>query len=193
MNIHTHHLATCITAVMLSFAAQHLSGKSLGWHADTLTSELQAVSSLPPAPEGVTDLRFEEFFATPVGPGGLTPTPKLRELTGKRVRVLGFMVHQTRPAPGVALLAPYALSTHEDEYGHCDDLPPATVSVHVPEYSDIAVPHTPGPLLLTGRLELGAKQESDGRISYVRLILDEQRPHAPASAPAEVAHDPLSS
>lgn len=35
-----------------------------------------------------------------------------------------------------------------------------------------AVPYMPGPLLLTGRLELGRREEPDGRVSYVRLVLD---------------------
>jgi hypothetical protein len=34
------------------------------------------------------------------------------------------------------------------------------------------LPHTPGLLLLTGRLELGSREEPDGRVSTVRLVLD---------------------
>ncbi len=96
----------------------------------------------------------------------------IKKLAGQRVRVLGFMVRQTRPAPGTVILTPYAMATHEGEYGLCDDLPPSTLFVHVPKYADLAVPFTPGPLLLTGTLELGPRQESDGRVSHVRLVLD---------------------
>lgn len=168
-------------------AAPAASAKSLGWQADVLSLELAGIEKLPPAAEGVTDLRFSDFFRTPVGPRGLELTDKLRALDGRRVRVLGFMVRQTRPSPGVAILAPYAFATHEGEYGLCDDLPPALVFVDVPKFRDIAVPHTPGPLLLTGTLELGPKEQADGRVSLVRLRLDPE-PAVSAEAATETSN-----
>jgi len=110
-------------------------------------------------------------------------TPKLAGLNDRRVRILGFMVRQARPSPGIVIMAPYAMTTNEGDYGLCDDLPPSVVFVDVPKYHDIAVPFSPGPLLLTGRLELGARQEADGRISCVRLFLD-PAPDAPNEAVA---------
>lgn len=148
------------------------NAKSLGWHADTLTSELTSVKQLPGATTGIAELKFSDFYTSPAGPRGLAYTDAITRLNGQRVRILGFMVRQTRPSPGVALLAAYSFATHEGEYGLCDDLPPATLFVQIPKYSDLAVPFTPGPLLLTGRLELGPRQEADGRISHVRLLLD---------------------
>ncbi len=146
--------------------------KNLGWNADTLSQELAAIKHLQPAPKGVTHLAFNEFFASPISSRGLEYTTTIKHLEGQRVRILGFMVKQTRPSPGTIMLAPYATTTHEGEYGLCDDLPPATLFVHVPKYADLAVPFTPGPLLLTGKLELGPHQEPDGRVSHVRLVLD---------------------
>lgn len=43
------------------------------------------------------------------------------------------------------------------------------------------LPHTPGPLLLTGLLEVGRREEVDGRVSVARLVLD---PGPPGGKPA---------
>ncbi|MFZ4818658.1 MAG: hypothetical protein ACOYLU_08415, partial [Limisphaerales bacterium] len=42
------------------------------------------VDQLPAAPAGVSDLRFDEFFRSPVGPKGLEFSPRLLELSGQR-------------------------------------------------------------------------------------------------------------
>ncbi|MBK9991918.1 MAG: hypothetical protein IPP19_14640 [Verrucomicrobia bacterium] len=156
----------------VAFFATETNAKSLGWNADALRGELNSVQQLPDAINDIAELKFSDFFVSPVGPRGLTYTDTIKRLDGQRVRILGFMVRQTRPSPGVAMVAAYSFATHEGEYGLCDDLPPATLFIQVPKYSDLAVPFTPGPLLLTGRLEIGPRQETDGRISHVRLLLD---------------------
>jgi hypothetical protein len=151
-----------------------------------LAELLRERGQIPPAPEGVHDLAFSRIYRTPLGPKGLELSPATAALAGQRVRILGFMVRQARPSPGVALLAPFPLSTNEIEYSLSDDLPVSTLFVDVPAYADIAVPHTPGPLLLTGRFETGPRQEADGRISHLRLVLDEDAGLAP-SEPAPSA------
>lgn len=166
------HSIICAGLCAIAFVPSQTIAKNLGWNADTLTQELASIKNLPPAPEGVVHLKFSDFFASPAGPRGLEYSAAIKRLDGQRVRILGFMVKQTRPAPGSVLLTPYAAATHEGEYGLCDDLPPATLFVQVPKYADLAVPFTPGPLLLTGKLELGPRQETDGRVSHVRLVLD---------------------
>jgi hypothetical protein len=130
------------------------------------------VNALPPPPEGVTDLKFNEFFALPVGPRGLTLTQKLQSLDGKRVRILGYMVRQGQPFPGFFLLTPLPLRSHEQEYGLADDLPPTTLFVHLPKDQDQVAPYVAGPLLLIGVLSVGNQEEADGRISLVRLTLE---------------------
>lgn len=157
------------------------ASNGLGWNADALSVELSSIDQLPAPAADVVELKFSDFFKLPVGPRGLELTDKIKGLEGKRVRILGFMVAQEKPANGLALLTPYAFNTHEEEYGLCDDLPAATLFVEVPKYHGAAVPHTPGILLLTGRLELGSKAEADGRVSVVRLVLDAQ-PAAPIPA-----------
>jgi hypothetical protein len=134
----------------------------------------------------VTDLFFDEFFAMPVGPKGLEVSPRLQQLNGQRVRILGFMVKQTTPSPWTLLLAPVPASAHESHYGLAEDLPPTTVRVLLPRNHQPVTPYTPGLLLLTGRLEVGGRPEADGRHSVVRLHLDPKTPEisVPAAAAA---------
>jgi hypothetical protein len=126
----------------------------------------------PPAPAGVTDLDFRGLFRMPIGRQGLEYSDEARRLEGKKVRLLGYMARTDHPAPGLMILSPYPFVLHEDEYGMADDLPPTVVHVLLPDRPTEPVPFTPGPLLLTGTLELGAKSMPDGRQSFVRLLLD---------------------
>lgn len=153
----------------------------------------QRVAELAPAPEGVQDLFFDEFFRNPVGPLGLELTDRLSSLQGKRIRILGFMVKQARSTPWTLLLAPFPLKTHEVDYDLADELPANTVRVFLPRSSQPITPHVPGLLLLTGRLEVGDREEADGRHSVVRLHLDAP-PASPgtASTNSEALLAPLS-
>ncbi len=150
--------------------------------------------ALPPLPEGVEELKLNDFFKTPVGPRGLEISTKLKVLDGRRVRVLGFMVREeistceptARPLPGKRaipawleasvpgrmLLASAPQSVSIAHYALCDDLPAQTLFITVPDHFGEPIPFTPGPLLLTGTLSVGAKVEHDGRQSIVRLVLD---------------------
>src|SRR5687768_7529644 len=123
----------------------------------------------PPLPKEVTELKFSDFFLTPIGPRGLELTDKLKELDGKRVRILGHMVRQEHALKGAFLLTPVPVQLHDHDSS--DDLPPACVRVSAPP--GIEVGYTPKLLLLTGTLSVGNREENDGRISMVRLSLDE--------------------
>ncbi|MCI0538071.1 MAG: hypothetical protein L0Z50_22875 [Verrucomicrobiales bacterium] len=127
---------------------------------------------LPPAPAGVTDLKFNEIYKMPAGPQGLEYSEKLQALAGRKVRVVGYMVKQSQPMPWTLLLSPLPMKLHEKEYGFAEDLPPQTIHVFLQRNPSPIVPFTPGLLLLTGRLELGSREEPDGRVSHVRLFLD---------------------
>jgi hypothetical protein len=134
-----------------------------------LATACPAAQELPPLPKGVSELKFSEFFVNPIGPGGLELTEKLTALDGRRVRILGHMVRQEHATKGWFLLTLVPVQVHDHDSS--DDLPPACVRVHLP--SAIEVGYTPQLLLLTGRLSVGNREESDGRISMVRLSLDE--------------------
>ena len=128
--------------------------------------------AVPSLPVGVTELKFSEFFVSPIGERGLALTDKLRSLDGKRVRVLGYMARQEQPVPGMFLFSALPVRLNEEHYGLADDLPAATLFVSMPRNRDQVVPHTPGLMRLTGTLSVGNHEEADGRISTVRLALE---------------------
>ena len=158
------------------------------------------VVALPPLPEGVAELRFEDFFKMPIGPRGLEVTDKLRALDGKRVRVFGYMVHEEIEAHGplptdagsaetgvvpdrlMLTAAPQMVSFAD--FALSEDLPPQVVFVTLAEKTGAVVPFTSRPLLLTGILSVGRKPEPEGRVSLVRLKLDLDPTPATTSAPA---------
>jgi hypothetical protein len=136
----------------------------------------KVVTKLPPPPPGITDLKFNEFFALPVGPLGLEPTEKLRSLDGKRVRMCGYMVRQEKAPVGTFLFAAIPVQIHEHDNGLADDLPPATVRVAVPTCPEKPVPFAADLMALTGTLRLGNRAEADGRVTFARLELDPPTP-----------------
>jgi len=142
-------------------------------HALVLVTSLVlcATPSVPPA-----ELRLTEIFGS-VGARGLELSAKARGLEGGRVRMTGYMVHREEDRPGSFLLAPFPVQLHDREYGLADDLPAATIVVEGPVLTGRAISHTSRLLALTGTLRLGPREEADGRISFVRLVLD-----APPSA-----------
>jgi hypothetical protein len=133
-------------------------------------------TDLPPLPPGVTELKFSEFFRQPVGPRGAEFTDKIRGLDGKRVRIVGYMVRQSQPVARCFLLTPRPLTLHEEEWGFAEDLPAAVLHVFTDRTAPALTPFTPGLLLLTGTLSIGNRAELDGRVSCVRLQLDEPTP-----------------
>lgn len=118
----------------------------------------------------IVDLKFHEFFKLPVGPRGLEPTRKLLSLNGKRVSIIGYMVHQEQPVSGVFALTPLPVTVGDEDESLADDLPPATVYVHI--NSGTKPVFVPGLLKLIGILQVGTQEEQDGHVSLVRLQLD---------------------
>lgn len=133
---------------------------------------------LPPLPEGVEELGFQDFFRNPVGPRGLEPSAKLLSLNGKRVRILGFVAEMERTNKRNIIFAPVPLKPQPEEYGLADEIPATHVLVTIPGDPETQVPLLPGALLLTGTLAVGHSTE-DGETSFVRLLLD---PPAAANA-----------
>ena len=117
-------------------------------------------------------LPFSDFFQRPVGSEGLILKERMLQAQGRQVRLTGYMVQQEKVAPGQFLLAqrPILMSQHAD--GEADDLPPVTVLVELsPEQQDSCVAYTRGVIDVVGELDVGRKEGSDGRVSWVRLRL----------------------
>lgn len=130
-------------------------------------------AALAPPPAGVAELRFADFFRRPIGPRGLEASERLLALDGRRVRIVGYMAAAALPMAGRLILAPHPVELGDEDEHLADDLPPQAVFVHLsgPAAGRI-LPHYEGLLALTGVLELGAREEPDGHVSAVRLILD---------------------
>ncbi len=134
------------------------------------------------AMQGANELSFREFYKLPIGPNGLEPTPKLLSLKDKRVHLEGFMVKAEEPVAGIFMVTLVPVNIPEKEDGPSDDLPGATVFVHMPaEDTAKILAYRPGMWDLVGTLQLGAKEEANGRISYVRLLLDQTPVQASAA------------
>ena len=125
------------------------------------------------ATRNATELRFRDFFRTPVGARGLEISDTLRQADGRNVRLVGYMVQQETPAAGRFMLTPRPVQMSEQADGDADDLPPATAVVYLdPSQRDWAVPHVRGLVSVSGVLHLGRFEQGDGRVSWVRLQLD---------------------
>lgn len=168
-------IVTCLVTVFGVGAVIGQAERALARPSKHLPSEPSAkhtAPALPPLPAGLTELKFSEFFVSPVGDRGLTLTDKLQSLDGKRVRILGYMAQQEKPVPGMFLFSAFPVRLNEEHYGLADDLPAATCFVSMPKNRDRVVTHTTQLMLLSGTLSVGNREEPDGRISTVRLALE---------------------
>jgi hypothetical protein len=133
---------------------------------------ISAAPQMIPPPAGVTELKFGELLESPVGDRGLRLSEKSKSLEGKRVRLLGHMVQQDNPIPGMFLLSAIPVQLHDEHYGLADDLPATTVFVSTPSEPNAIVQYRPGLLLVTGVLSVGNREELDGRVSTFRIALE---------------------
>ena len=121
----------------------------------------------------VTELRFRDFFSSPIGPAGLDFSDILKRADGQAVRLVGYMVQQENAAPGRFMLAPRPVRMSEHADGEADDLPPTTAMVYLdPSQQDWVVPHVRGLVAVSGTLSVSRHEAGDGRVSWVRLQLD---------------------
>lgn len=132
-------------------------------------------------------LRLQDFFQLPVGPQGLVISKALRQAQGQRVRLTGFVVQQEVATLGHFLLTPRPVQMSQHADGEADDLPPATVYVSLDaSQQDWAVAHARGLVEVTGTLDVGRREEIDGRVSWFRLQL---APHAVRAVTPQDASD----
>lgn len=148
-----------------------------------------AFADVPPQ-ASAEDLLFRDFFAMPVGPRGLQPSEELLHLSGKVVRMRGYVARQESPTAGVFILSPLPVELGDADEGLADDLPPAVVFVHS---GDRPAPYVRGVVQVTGTLEVGPQNEADGRVSQVRLFLDPDRPDALVRLAPQTAADSTAS
>ncbi len=138
-------------------------------------SVLAVSGVLPPPPAGVAELRFSEMFQRPVGPQGLAPSARLLALDGRNVRLVGYMASAELPMAGRLILSPLPVALGDEDEPLADDLPAQAIFVHLSgPAAQHALPNYSGLIQLQGRLSVGARDEPNGHLSSVRLMLDEQ-------------------
>ena len=112
---------------------------------------------------------FGKVFKRPAGPKGLEYTGEARALDGKKVRMTGYMVRHWHEDASVFLFTEHPRVLNVAEYGLADDLPPEAVHVIQEVLPGRAPDWVRQQLVVYGRMELGPRQEQDGRVSQVRL------------------------
>lgn len=147
--------------------------------ADTVTPEVTpapqaaaAVTSLHEQARDYALLPFEELYLLPAGPKGLEFTAKTQSLKGRKVRMDGFMVRHFHEDAGVFLFAGVPAAHNQAEYILAESLPTSLVHVLLPEIPGRAPSWRPQRITVFGTLELGSRQEIDGRLSHVRLVAE---------------------
>ena len=124
-------------------------------------------------PVAALELKFSDFFVSPLGPRGPQVTPLLRSAHGQKVRITGYMVVEEEAPVGRFFLSPRPLSMSEHADGDANDLPASALCVLMPPgQRSEPLGHTPGLLRLTGQLQVGRQEMEDGRVTWVRLLLD---------------------
>jgi hypothetical protein len=123
-------------------------------------------------PQVIQELRFADFFKSPLGPKGAEITQTLTDAHGQTMRLTGYMVQQERPSLGHFMLTPRPVRMSEHADGDADDLPIAWVMVYLdPSQQDFVVPYVRGRIEVQGLIHVGRLEEQDGRVSWVRLQL----------------------
>lgn len=118
------------------------------------------------------ELSFKEFFDP--ADRELKPSARLLSLKGKRVRLVGFMAKLENPPKGAFYLCPRPIQNDESG-GGTGDLPVEHVRVIMRSAKDRVVPHIAHLIEVTGILEIGNREEEDGTVSAIRLLLDGPR------------------
>ncbi|OWQ44943.1 hypothetical protein CDL60_21790 [Roseateles noduli] len=154
-------IAVFCTAVVLPLAASVA-------HAESATMATMSSAASPAA----SDLKFSQFFKSPIGPAGLELSDALRAADGRPVRLVGYMVAQEQARPGRFWLTPRPVRMSEHADGEADDLPAAAVTVLLdPSQQERLVAHRDGLVVLTGTLSIGRVEDESGRVSWIRLQL----------------------
>ena len=150
----------CFASVLLLSCATAAPSPQV--HLSTTTVQPHAVTARPDL-----TLAFSDIFVADSKPPQLSPA--LLFAAGKHVRMVGFMAHMDQPPSGAFYLTSRPVSCDEMGAG-TGDLPIDSIRVNVvPAPKEVTF--VPGPIEVTGVLELGRQEEPDGAVSHIRLVL----------------------
>lgn len=139
---------------------------------ETVVQEASREADLKSTAEQYAALPFDKIYQLPAGPRGLEFTKKTQSLKGAKVRLDGFMVKHFHEDAGVFLFAGVPAMHNQVEYILAESLPTSLVHVLLPEIPGRTPSWIPQRITVLGTLELGMRQEIDGRLSHVRVIAD---------------------
>jgi len=150
----------CFASVLLLSCATAAPSPQV--HVSTTTVSPKAAAARPDL-----TLAFADIFVANSEPP--KPSPMVLSAAGKRVRMVGFMAHMDQPPEGAFYLTSRPVSCDEMGAG-TGDLPIDSIRVNVvPAPKEVTF--VPGPIEVTGVLELGRQEEPDGAVSHIRLVL----------------------
>jgi hypothetical protein len=166
-------VARCAAWLVLSSSVDAMAHGITGSPPIAPPASLAVQAKLSAPPKDVTDLKFGEMFALPVGPRGLEPSAKLRELDGQRVRLVGYMVHGDVTSSRSFLLSPLPVTAGDEDESLADDIPASAVLVRVSDDKAAQLPNLAGLIRLTGVLHVGTtSDDASGRNAAASLDLD---------------------
>lgn len=131
------------------------------------------------APEELPRLDLARLYVAT--PAGAQVAPEVSALGGQRVRVVGYMARMEDEVPRGCLYLARAPVETEEGGGGTGDLPPGTLRVEIPRLAGEEIEWVPGPLEVTGVLQVGRAEDEAGRVSWLRVVVDDS-PARPASA-----------
>ncbi|MDH0864988.1 hypothetical protein [Mitsuaria sp. GD03876] len=179
--------ASTIAALCAALAAPLTASAGPSSEAAATASAIAAapLSSTGSSAIAPMELKFSQFFRSPIGPAGLELSDALRGADGRAVRLVGYMVAQEQAKAGRFWLTPRPVRMSEHADGEADDLPASTVTVLLdPAQRERLVAHRDGLVVLTGTLSVGRVEDETGRVSWIRLQLPPGALEAQSSAAA---------
>jgi hypothetical protein len=158
-----------------------IAALALGLALDRVLTPLPAAHAAAPGAgsKELARLDLAKLFVTTED--GTRIAPAVHALNGRRVRVVGYMARMEGAPRGSFYLTRDAVEADESGAGTAD-LPPHAVRVEVPRLSGEEIAWVPDLVDAIGTLEVGRAEDSDGRVSWLRVVLD-----APGSASRESA------
>jgi hypothetical protein len=102
---------------------------------------------------------------------GARVAPDVEALRGRRVSTVGFMVRMEQAPKGAFYLTRQPAESDEGGAG-TGDLPPGALRVEVPQLGGEEIAWVADVVEAIGTLEVGRAEDPDGRVSWLRVVVD---------------------
>lgn len=108
--------------------------------------------------------------------------PEVEALRGRRVRAVGYMARMEDAPKGAFYLTRFPVEAEEGGAG-TGDLPPGALRIEIPRLAGEEVAWVPDVVEAVGTLEVGRAEDAEGRVSWLRVVVD--GPSAPPPAASD--------